>query len=35
MAVTTLGSVRPGDQVNVEIDVFAKYVERLMEGSGR
>ncbi len=35
LAVTTLGSVRPGDRVNVEIDVFAKYVERLMEGSGR
>jgi len=35
LAVTTLGSVRPGDRVNVEVDMFAKYVERLMEGSGR
>jgi riboflavin synthase len=30
--VTTLGSVAPGDPVNLEIDVIAKYVERLMEG---
>ena len=28
--VTTLGSRRPGDQVNVEVDVVAKYVERLL-----
>ncbi len=32
LAHTTLGSRRPGDQVNVEVDVLAKYVERLMEG---
>jgi riboflavin synthase len=30
--VTTLGLVAPGDPVNVEIDLIAKYVERLMEG---
>jgi riboflavin synthase len=30
LAVTTLGDRRPGDRVNVEIDVVAKYVERLM-----
>jgi riboflavin synthase len=35
MAVTTLGSVRPGDRVNLEVDMIAKYVERLMEGSRR
>lgn len=29
--VTTLGVVRPGDPVNLEVDVIAKYVERLME----
>ncbi len=28
--VTTLGSRRPGDLVNLEIDVIAKYVERLL-----
>jgi riboflavin synthase len=33
LAVTTLGSVRPGDRVNLEVDMIAKYVERLMEGS--
>ena len=32
LAVTTLGSVSPGDVVNLEVDVIAKYVERLMEG---
>jgi riboflavin synthase len=29
-AVTTLGRRRPGDRVNVEVDVLAKYVERLV-----
>ncbi len=32
LAVTTLGTARPGDPVNLEVDVIAKYVERLMEG---
>jgi riboflavin synthase len=32
LAHTTLGSRRVGDQVNIEVDVIAKYVERLMEG---
>lgn len=27
---TTLGSAQPGDPVNVEVDVLAKHVERLM-----
>jgi riboflavin synthase len=31
--VTNLGSKRPGDPVNVEVDVLAKYVERLL-GAG-
>lgn len=30
-AVTTLGRRRPGDRVNVEVDVVAKYVEKLLE----
>ena len=28
---TTLGERRPGDQVNIETDVMAKYVERLLD----
>jgi riboflavin synthase len=30
LAETTLGSLRPGDEVNLEADVLAKYVERLL-----
>ncbi|TMC34635.1 MAG: riboflavin synthase, partial [Chloroflexi bacterium] len=26
---TTLGALRPGDSVNVEVDIIAKYVERI------
>ena len=33
--VTTLGSKGPGDRVNLEVDVMAKYVERLLEGYTR
>jgi riboflavin synthase len=29
LAVTTLGALRPGDAVNLEADVLAKYVEKL------
>jgi riboflavin synthase len=29
---TTLGGRRPGDMVNLEVDIIAKYVERLREG---
>jgi riboflavin synthase len=32
LAVTTLGKLAVGDTVNVEVDVLAKYVERLLEG---
>ena len=28
---TTLGALDPGDEVNLEVDVIAKYVERLMQ----
>jgi riboflavin synthase len=31
---TTLGSLQPGDTVNLEADVVAKYVERLTAGYG-
>ena len=31
ISTTTLGSRRPGDVVNLEFDVVAKYVERLLE----
>ena len=30
--VTTLGLKGPGDKVNLEVDMVAKYVERLLEG---
>jgi riboflavin synthase len=30
LAETTLGFLRPGDEVNLEADVLAKYVERLL-----
>ena len=32
LRATTLGEKRPGDPVNLEVDVVAKYVERLMQG---
>jgi riboflavin synthase len=31
LAVTTLGVLSPGDEVNLEVDVLAKYVERLTD----
>jgi riboflavin synthase len=31
---TTLGVAEPGDTVNLEVDVIAKYVERLLSGKG-
>ena len=31
LALTTLGSKKPGDKVNVEADVMAKHIERLLE----
>lgn len=30
LAVTVLGRRRPGDRVNLEVDIVAKYVERLL-----
>lgn len=32
LEVTTLGKIKPGDSVNLEADVIAKYVERLLPG---
>ena len=32
LAVTTLGELEPGDEVNLETDVLAKYVEKLLPG---
>jgi riboflavin synthase len=32
LQVTTLGGLEPGDAVNLEADVLAKYVERLLPG---
>ena len=32
---TILGQRRPGDVVNLEVDIIAKYVERLREGGSR
>ncbi|HEX6792376.1 MAG TPA: riboflavin synthase [Casimicrobiaceae bacterium] len=29
LAVTTLGTLAPGDRVNIEVDLVARYVERL------
>ncbi|WP_028454791.1 riboflavin synthase [Chitinilyticum litopenaei] len=30
LAVTTLGDIQPGDRVNLEIDLIARYVERMV-----
>ena len=32
LAVTTLGTLRPGDRVNIELDMLAKHVQKLMNG---
>jgi riboflavin synthase len=31
LEVTTLGELGPGDEVNFEVDMIARYVERLLE----
>ena len=33
LAVTSLGTMQVGDPVNVEVDLLAKYVEKLVTGS--
>jgi riboflavin synthase len=30
LAVTTLGMTRPGDRVNIEVDILAKHVQKLL-----
>jgi riboflavin synthase len=35
LEVTTAGEYRPGRRVNVEVDLVARYVARLLEESGR
>jgi len=30
LALTTLGLIRPGDRVNIEIDILAKHVQKLL-----
>ncbi len=32
LKVTTLGEIKAGDQVNIEVDVIGKYIEKLLQG---
>jgi riboflavin synthase alpha subunit len=32
--MTNLKSLKPGDPVNLEADLVAKYVEKMMKGAG-
>jgi riboflavin synthase len=34
LRLTTLGYKQPGDKVNIEADVLAKHIERLLEARG-
>ncbi len=34
LAVTTLGATRPGDALNLEVDLMARYAARLIEARG-
>ena len=34
LAVTTLGMIQPGDRVNIEIDLLAKHVRKLLQADG-
>jgi len=34
LEVTTLSSLQPGDRVNLEVDVIAKYVQRMLAARG-
>jgi riboflavin synthase len=33
LAVTTLGGTRPGNRVNIEVDILAKHVRKLLSGA--
>jgi riboflavin synthase len=35
LAATTLGALAPGDRVNIETDILARHVERLLQFGGR
>jgi riboflavin synthase len=35
LSVTTLGALREGDPVNLEVDVLAKYLDRLSTAGAR
>jgi riboflavin synthase len=35
LARTTLGRRQPGETVNLEVDMIAKYVERLLDGGNQ
>jgi riboflavin synthase len=35
LTVTVLGDYQPGTRVNLEVDIIARYVERMMQPSGR
>lgn len=35
LTITNLGALQPGDVVNLEVDILAKYVERMMGGRER
>jgi riboflavin synthase len=34
LEMTTLGALKPGDRVNLEIDLIARYVERMLNAPG-
>lgn len=34
LSVTTIGALRPGDAVNIEVDLMARYAARLIEARG-
>jgi riboflavin synthase len=34
LEVTTLGACRPGTQVNLEVDIIARYLERMTREAG-
>lgn len=34
LAVTTLGGLKPGDSINLEVDMLARYVARMLEVRG-
>ena len=34
LRLTTMGSRKPGDRINIEADVMAKHIERLLEARG-